>query len=38
MTWSEIIAAPVMKPEEYEHYESLALQEFYKDLGVESIQ
>lgn len=38
MTWSEIIAAPVMKPEEYEHYENLALQEFYKDLGVESIQ
>lgn len=37
MTRNEIIAAPVMKRETYEHYEQLALQEFYKHLGVESI-
>lgn len=34
----EIIAAPVMKKEEYSHYENLALMEFYKDLGVDIIQ
>lgn len=33
----EIIAAPVMKRNQYEHYEQLALQEFYKDIGVETI-
>lgn len=37
MSWSEIIAAPVMKPEEYEHYENLAIQEFLVSLWVESI-
>ncbi len=37
MTRSEIIAAPVMRRETYEHYEQLALQEFYKHLGVESV-
>lgn len=37
MSWSEIIAAPVMRRETYEHYEQLALQEFYKHLWVESI-
>jgi len=33
----EILAAPVMKREEYTHYESLALQEFYKDIAVDTI-
>jgi hypothetical protein len=28
----EILAAPVLHKQEYEHYENLALQEFYKDL------
>ncbi len=36
-TWQEIISAPVMNKEEYEHYEWLALQEFHKDLSVETI-
>ena len=34
----EIIAAPVMKKEDYSHYEALALQEFYKDIWVDIIQ
>lgn len=33
----DILAAPVMNKEKYEHYESLALQEFHNDLGVETI-
>ena len=33
----EILAAPVLHKEEYEHYENLALQEFYKDLAVDTI-
>ena len=33
----DILAAPVMNKEKYEHYESLALQEFHKDLAVETI-
>ena len=33
----EIISAPVMRTEEYSHYENLALQEFYKDLWVDTI-
>jgi len=35
--WQDILAAPVMNKEKYEHYESLALQEFHKDLAVETI-
>lgn len=38
LTWEEILAAPVMRAEEYHHFENLALQEFYEDLGVESIK
>lgn len=34
----EILSAPVLHKEEYEHYENLALQEFYKDLGVDTIR
>jgi len=34
---SEIVASPVMKREEYEHMENLALQEFYATIGVETI-
>ena len=34
----DIIAAPVMQKEQYSHYENLATQEFYKHIGVESIQ
>ena len=33
----EILTAPVMQAKEYEHYQNLALQEFYKDVGVETI-
>lgn len=33
----DILAAPVMNKEKYEHYENLALQEFHKDLWVETI-
>lgn len=36
-SWQEILAAPVMKREEYAHYEWLALQEFYKDISVDTI-
>jgi hypothetical protein len=32
MSWSEIIAAPVMKQQEYESLANLAMQEFYKYL------
>lgn len=38
LTWQEIIAAPVMKKDDYHHYEKLALQEFYNDIGVDIIQ
>jgi excinuclease ABC subunit A len=38
LSWEEILAAPVMRAEEYHHFENLALQEFYKDLAVETIQ
>lgn len=34
----EIISAPVMKKDEYEHYEKLALTEFYNEIGVDIIQ
>ncbi len=33
----EILAAPIIHKSEYEHYENLALQEFYKDLAVDTI-
>lgn len=38
MSWDEIISAPIIQKDLYEHYENLALQEFYKDLAVETIQ
>jgi len=38
MSWEEIISAPVIQKETYEHYENLALQEFYKDLAVDTIE
>lgn len=38
MSWSEIISSPIMKPEEFEHMENLALQEFYKEICVETIK
>lgn len=37
MSWEEIISAPVIQKDIYEHYENLALQEFYQDLAVEDI-
>ena len=37
-SWSDIISSPVMKREEYEHYQNLATQEFFNDLWVESIK
>ncbi len=36
-SWQEIISAPVMNQKDYAHYENLALQEFYKDIGVDTI-
>lgn len=38
LSWQEIISAPVMKKQEYEHLEKIALQEFYSDIGVDTIQ
>lgn len=37
LSWEEILAAPVMRAEEYAHFENLALQEFYEDIGVDKI-
>ena len=37
-SWEDILAAPIMRAEEYAHYENLALQEFYQDLAVDKIQ
>lgn len=37
LTWNEILSAPLMKREKYEDLEQRALQEFYKEIGVESI-
>jgi len=34
----KITTAPVMNKKEYEHYERLAMQEFYNDLGVDTIR
>ncbi len=36
--WQDILAAPVMHKDEYSHYQNLALQEFYKDLAVDTIE
>ena len=38
LSWEEILAAPVMRAEEYHHFENLALQEFYEDLEVDTIK
>lgn len=37
MTRTEIIQAPVIKREEYEHLEKVAVQAFYEHIGVETI-
>ena len=37
LTWEEILAAPIMRAEEYAHFENLALQEFYQDIWVERV-
>jgi excinuclease ABC subunit A len=37
LSWNEILAAPLMKREKYEHLQQRALQEFYQDIAVESI-
>lgn len=37
MSREEIITAPVIQRDMYQHYENLALQEFYKDLCVDTI-
>ena len=37
-SWEDILAAPIMRAEEYAHYENMALQEFYKDLAVDKIE
>lgn len=33
----EILSAPVLHKQKYDHYENLALQEFYKDIAVDKI-
>ena len=38
LSWEDILAAPVMRAEEYAHFENLALQEFYEDIWVRTIQ
>ncbi len=38
LTRQEILSAPVMKKEDYMHYENIALQAFYEDVGVETIK
>lgn len=37
MSWQDIISAPVMKREEYQHFANLAVQHFFRDLAVETI-
>ena len=37
MSWQDIIQAPVMKREKFEHLEKLAVQEYYTHLWVETI-
>jgi len=37
LSWQQIIAAPVMDREKYQHMAALATQDFYEDIGVESI-
>ncbi|HOG14968.1 MAG TPA: excinuclease ABC subunit UvrA [Candidatus Absconditabacterales bacterium] len=37
MSWEEIISAPIIQKELYDHYKNLALQEFYQDLAVDTI-
>ncbi len=37
LSWNEIIASPVMKRDEFDTLRNLALQEFYKTIGVETI-
>lgn len=34
----EILAAPIMRADEYAHYENIALQQFYQDLAVDKIE
>jgi len=38
MSWQEILTASVMKKDEYAHYENVALQEFHKEISVDTIQ
>lgn len=37
-SWSDIISKPVLKPDEYNHLENLALQEFFKEIWVDTIK
>ena len=37
-TREEILAAPIMRADEYAHYENIALQQFYQDLAVDKIE
>ena len=37
MSWQEIISAPIMKREEYQHLANLSRQAFYDELAVETI-
>ncbi len=37
-SWSDIISWPILKPQEYKELEALALQEYFKDIGVDTIR
>jgi hypothetical protein len=37
-TRQDILAAPVMQKQEYDSLKNIALQEFYKDLAIDTIQ
>lgn len=37
-SWTEIIQAPIIRSQEYEHFENVALQQFYQELWVETIK
>jgi hypothetical protein len=37
-TRQDILAAPVMNKQEYDNLKNIALQEFYKDLAIDTVQ
>lgn len=37
-TWTDIIKAPIIRSSDYEHFENIALQQFFEELWVETIK